>query len=175
MVRYIERAQIYLVESYFYLRLEASLAEPVVLANLPWGKMVRRKKGADVVKELNTLVIPPGETLDDRGYWRDIDYYFIQKDPDVPLSFFFRDLSHEFHTTHEFGHASLYDQVVTDMEFVKCLGVNSPPATLQEGMNPIVFEKVFRGVFNIGGVNFDFRSLTSVYIIVRVGVKYVSA
>ena len=74
MVRYIER-KAFLGSSYLYRRPGGFLSEPLVIADLPWGRMVRRKKGCNVVREINTIVLPPGETLDDMGYWRDTEYF----------------------------------------------------------------------------------------------------
>ena len=108
-----------------------------------------KKKNVEVVTELSTIQLAPGEGLDDRGYWIDTSYYFVQSDPAIPLSFYFRDLSHEFTHIHEFGHVGLYDEAVMDVEFAHCPGVNSPPALLKEGVDPNVLQDVLRGVFNI--------------------------
>ena len=150
MVRYIERAQVFLSSSEFYLRANARPSGPLsFVVDVNWGRMGKRR-GVDVVTQLCTHQLSPGESLDDRGYWLDTSFYFVLRDPAIPLSFYFRELSHEFTHIHEFGHAGLYDEAVMDVEFAHCLGVNSPPAPLREGVDPDVLQNVFRGVFNIG-------------------------
>ena len=96
MVRYIERAQVFLTSSEFYLRANARPSGPLsFVVDVNWGKMGKRK-GVEVVTQLCTRQLSPGESLDDRGYWLDTSFYFVLRDPSIPLSFYFRDLSHEF-------------------------------------------------------------------------------
>ena len=156
MVRYIERAQAFITSSEQYLRPNSRPSGPCSsIVDLYWGKM-GKKKGVEVVTELSTHQLAPGESLDDRGYWLNTSFYFVLSDPAIPLSFYFRDLSHEFTHIHEFGHAGLYDEAVMDAEFAHCPGANSPPAPLKDGVDPDALIEVMRGVFNIGP-EFDIR------------------
>ena len=89
MVRYIERNQAFLPSSELYLRpggRPSPTCSPTI--ELYWCKMVM-KKNIEVVTELSTIQLAPGEGLDDRGYWLDTSYYFVQSAPAIPLSFYF--------------------------------------------------------------------------------------
>ena len=156
MVRYIERAQVFLSSSELYHRPNGRPSGPCAsVVELYWGK-IGKKKGVEVVTELSTHQLAPGESLDDRGYWLNTSFYFVLSDPAIPLSFYFRDLSHEFTHVHEFGHAGHYDEAVMDAEFANCPGANSPPAPLRDGVDPDALIDVMRGVFNLGR-EFDIR------------------
>ena len=111
------------------------------LIDVYWGKIVR---------EISTLELAHGKTLDDRGYWRYADYYFMKSGPNITLSFYFWDLSHEFYIINEFGHVGLYDEVVMDVEFSRCLDVNTFSAPLREDVNTDTLHDVLRRGFNIG-------------------------
>ena len=89
----------------------------------------------------------PGESLDDRGYWLDSSFYFVPSRPSYSPFFLFPGSLPRIHTIHEFGHAGLYDEAVMDVEFAHCLGVNSPPAPLKEGVDPDVLQDVLKGGF----------------------------
>lgn len=122
-----------------------------IIVELYWGVMAKKKKPSlPIITRIVDKVLPPGESLsDDQGYWKETEFYFVRKDPDIADSFYHRDLSCEFENRQEFGHSGLYHKSMMDAEFGDYANLNCSILLLKDEFNIPEMDKVLWSVFHL--------------------------
>ena len=155
----------YLVQSCFMVRYKRH-------ANYPFGDLLRRKSryprvkvfkpcGPDckmarprnkrpVVKSTPTLRLDPGTTLITKsGMWRDVDYYYVAKDPGLADDHFFRDLTVDYTKRQHPGHPDPYNKEEMDALFGDKDGVNQPCGKVKPVAAVDNIDEIVRAAFHL--------------------------
>lgn len=116
-----------------------------------------KKKTLPIITRVVDSVLPPGESLsENQGYWRETKFYFVRKNPEIPDSFYYHDLSFEFQDRQEFGHSGLYDKEAMDAEFRIYPHVTYLVLPLRDEANVPEMDEVFCSVFHLDA-SFEWR------------------
>lgn len=107
-----------------------------------------RKLPKTTLDELPTLRLSPGETLStSKGRWRDVQFFFVEKDISVPDEYYFRNLSEVYKMSS--GGPVFYDQCSMDAELSHLPGTCTPMAPLLDIANTDKLDECFRSCFHL--------------------------
>lgn len=121
------------------------------VVDLNFGIMAKKKK-LPIVNQARVRDFSLGYSLNGYfGVWEDTQHHFVKRNPSIPQSFYYRDMSEEYANNTDFPYLEVYNNEEMDRVFEVSVGVGFCYSLFRDFATDEEMDDIVRAVFHLDG------------------------